>query len=196
LSSDIAANLDINAREQQQMAAKPALKSVEPAKGKAAAAPVDAGVAAPKKKGKLPLIVGLLVLVLSASGGAAWYFLHGNPPSTDKHDVVEKEKKLALYVPLEAFTVNLQGQGDHYLQVGITLQVADNGAADEVKQQMPLIRNRLLLLLSAQAPAELGTVEGKQKLSAQVLAESRQLLLAKTPEEGIQNVLFSSFVIQ
>ena len=90
------------------MAAKPALKSVEPAKGKAAAAPVDAGVAAPKKKGKLPLIVGLLVLVLSASGGAAWYFLHGNPPSTDKHDVVvEKEKKLALYVPLEAFTVNL-----------------------------------------------------------------------------------------
>jgi flagellar FliL protein len=179
------------------MAVKPALKSVEPAKGKAAAAPVDAGAEAPKKKRKLPLVVGLVVLVLSASGGAAWYFMGGNPASAEKHDVVvEKEKKPAVYVPLEAFTVNLQGEGDHYLQVGITLQVADNGTADEVKEQMPLIRNRLLLLLSAQAPAELGTVEGKQKLSAQVLAESRQLLAAKTPDEGIQNVLFSSFVIQ
>jgi flagellar FliL protein len=192
------------------MAAKPALKSVESAKGKAPATPgktpavpgkasatpaTDDEVPA-KKKSKLPLIVGVLALVLGAGGGAAWYFMGHAEPADKAEAAVEKVKKPSVYAPLEAFTVNLQGEGDHYLQVGITLQVADDAAVDEIKKQMPLLRNRLLLLLSARSPSELATLEGKQKLSAQILTESRELISGKGTDHGIEAVLFSSLVIQ
>jgi flagellar FliL protein len=167
---------------------KPALKSVE-------AAPPPAP---PKKKKKPLLIVGILMTVLLGGGGAAWYFLQDKQDKTapSEHEGAEKAKKLSLFVPLETFTVNLHGEEDHFLQIGLTLQVTDETTVDEIKQQMPLIRNRLLLLLSAKTPDDLATLEGKQKLAAQILAESRLPLSGKTEDRGIQNVLFSSFVIQ
>jgi flagellar FliL protein len=181
------------------MATKPALKPVNPAKGKATATPEGGNEAAvPKKKnrGKGLVIGTILFLVLGAGGGGAWYFLNGSGSTPKQEAGTEKEKKPPVFVPLEAFTVNLTGEGDHYLQVGIVLQAVDEAAVDDIKQQMPLIRNRLLLLLSAKTATELVTPEGKQKLSNQILSESRQSLTGKAPDRGVQNVLFASFVIQ
>lgn len=175
------------------MATKPALKSVEKAEES-----VDEEAAPPKKRGKKILVIVLLLLILlGGGGGATWYFLMRKPAGEQAE---KTEVKPSVYLPLETFTVNLQSDGsgtDHYLQIGITLQVVDEKVVDSVKQQLPLIRNKLLLLLSGKTPAELSNMEGKKKLAAEILAETRSSLPAgTTPNKGVQNVLFSSMIIQ
>src|SRR5206468_1618094 len=105
--------------------------------------------------------IGVSLLVLAAAGGGAWFALK---PSAG-HTVAVAEKKAPVFVNMEPFTVNLQPEnGDHYLQVGVVYQVTDDKATDTMKTYMPVIRSRLLLLLSAKRPSELATGEGKKKL--------------------------------
>jgi flagellar protein FliL len=61
---------------------------------------------------------------------------------------------------------------------------------------MPTIRNRVLLLLSSKAVEELVTREGKEKLAAEIAAEVRKSLDGPEPTKGLEQVLFSHFVIQ
>lgn len=153
----------------------------------------------PKKKSKLLIILIALLLLGGGGGGAAWYFL-----GAGKGDAKHAEQKKAeaeqppIFTRLEPFTVNLQKTDgdDHYLQVEMDLQVADNKAIDNIKLRMPQIRNALLLLLSSKSPEELASVEGKQKLSADIVAQINKIIGAKEPKTGVLGVYFSSFVIQ
>ena len=135
--------------------AKPALAAVPAA---------DAAAPAKKTKSKLlPIIIALLVLGGAGGGGAWWFFGRAHDAAEPK---VAKVKPPVFHT-LDPFTVNLtEENGDHYLQVSIVYQVADNKIVDEVKTYLPVIRNRVLLLLSAKRPSELATAEGKQKLDA------------------------------
>ncbi len=155
--------------------------------------------APPKKKGKKLLVIGLLLLILiGGGGGAAWYVLvqktHGKQ---EKHEL-----KPSVYFPMDTFTVNLLQDGsgnDHFLQIGITFQLTEDSVIEAIKIQLPLIRNKILLLLSGKTPVDLSTVEGKKKLATEILAETRNSLPPGTGnglEKGVQSVLFSSMIIQ
>jgi hypothetical protein len=62
---------------------------------------------------------------------------------------------------------------------------------------MPIIRNRILLLLSGKLPSELTQVDGKQKLVAELLLVARESLPeGAKPDRGIAGAFLSSFVIQ
>ncbi len=173
--------------------AKPGLKPV--------AAPEPEAVAAPAKKKKplLLIAVALLVLILGG-GGAAWYFTHGSASDAAgaAKDAKAKEKpkvaKPPVFVNLEPFTVNLSG-GDHFLQLGVVLQVTNDETAEAIKNHLPQIRNRLLLLLSSKLPAQLNSLEDKQKLADEILADTRQPL-GEEEAKNVETVLFSSMVIQ
>jgi flagellar FliL protein len=64
--------------------------------------------------------------------------------------------------------VNLAGEVQHYLQVGIELKVADGKVGDAIKAHLPEIRNGVLLLLSSKQVDELGTLEGKNRLRQEI----------------------------
>ena len=146
-----------------------------------------------KKKRLLLFAIGALLAVLAA-GGAGYYFL-GHKPSAK---VAEKlEHKPLTYVPMDMFTVNLRtSEQERYLQLTMNLAVADAAAADAVKQQTPAIRNRVLLLLSSKGVEELLTREGKEKLAADLATEIRTTIEGPGPTKGLEQVLFSAFVIQ
>jgi len=149
--------------------------------------------AVPKKRHLWRWII-IAVLVLAAAGGAAWYFLASHAAGSAPKTAAAKPP---VYVPLEPFTVNLaEENGDHYLQVGITYQVSDDKLADTMKQYMPVLRNRILLLLSAKKPSELASVEGKHKLVDELVAAVREALPPIPPDEQLRGALLSSFVIQ
>jgi flagellar FliL protein len=155
------------------------------------AAPVETPVVA--KKSKKLLLLGVVVLMLSAAGGGAWFWLHQQPADPQIAD-----KKPPIFVTLEPFTVNLlQEAGDHYLQVGIVYQVDGGKTVDAMKAYMPIIRNRILLLLSGKHPSELSQVDGKQKLVSELVLVARESLPdGATPERGIDGAFLSAFVIQ
>lgn len=164
----------------------------------AAAAPAEAPEGAPpKKKFKLVLILAALLL-LAGGGGASWYFMAGSHDG-EEHAKAEAPKP-PVFMPLDPFTVNLaEESGDHYLQVGIVYQVTDDKVIDQLKTYMPVLRNQILLLLSAKKPSELAPAEGKKKLVDELVATARTSLPAMpgtAPDKGIAGALLASFVIQ
>lgn len=159
--------------------------------------PIDeaAGAAAAPAKSnkKLFLIAGGLLLVLGGAGGA-WYFM-------DQKAEQAKPKVATptppVFVTLEPFTVNLQSEeGERFLQVAFTLQVADQAQVDQIKLYMPLLRSRLLLLLVSKKTTELATVEGKRKLQEEILAQAKLPFAAQGKPQAVNAVFFTSFVIQ
>lgn len=166
-----------------------------------AAAPEGEAETKPKKKSKLLIVLIALLLLGGGGGGAAWWFLKGKKPHDPKAATqkTEEPEKPPIFIRLDTFTVNLKkvDTEDHYLQVEIQFKVVDPKADEAVKLRMPEIRNALLLLLSNKTQEELITVEGKQKLSADIVTQSNQIIRAKEPaKDGVVGVYFTSFVIQ
>ena len=145
-----------------------------------------------KSKKKLFIVAGALVILLGGGGAGAWFFMHGS------HDTQEKSAEPAkppVYLPLETFTVNLQG-GEQYLQTDITLQVADPAQVEPIKLHMPRVRSRLLTLLSSKQADELITPDDKKKLAQEILAQIKLPLDPNGKPQQVDDVLFTSFVIQ
>jgi flagellar FliL protein len=163
----------------------------------------------PKSKKMLFIIIGVLVLVIGA--GAA-FMLMGSHGGAEEEEAAVQEEHAAkpVFVQLEPFTVNLQREeGDQFLQVGITLKVMSPTLEEEIKANLPEIRSKLLLLLSGKRASELSTNEGKLTLQEEIIADVNEILGAgETPEdshgkkkrkkakEGVEDVLFTSFIIQ
>ncbi|HRH12889.1 MAG TPA: flagellar basal body-associated protein FliL [Azonexus sp.] len=164
---------------------------------KAAPKDEEPAPAAPGKK-RLILIIALVLVVVLAGAGGAWYFLKSPPPAADGKPDTSKTAKPPVFVPMEPFTVNLQHDdlSPQYLQVGLSLKVADSAVVDALKLHMPEIRNRVLLLLSSKKASDITTLEGKQALSAELMHEISQPLAGSAQAKGVESVLFTSFVIQ
>jgi flagellar FliL protein len=133
--------------------------------------------APPPKKSfnwKLPVIA---LVVLGAAGGAAYWFMNRHHGEEAK-EVKAEPAKPPVFLPLDPFTVNLVlEENPQYLQVGISLKVADAAAVDAVKLRMPEVRDRVLLLLSSQKASTLLTLDGKRKLAADIVASINTILV-------------------
>ena len=156
------------------------------------------GDAAPPKSSKKMLVVIIAVVVLALGGGAAAYFMMKGGDAEHK-----TEKKAAkphtppVFVPLEAFTVNLQPEnGDQYLQLQFTLQVSDEKQVELIKANMARVRSRVLLLLSSKKASEINTPEGKSALSKELLTTLQAPFVEKGDPQEISDVLYTAFIIQ
>jgi flagellar FliL protein len=149
----------------------------------------------PSKRGRLLLIGGgVLVVALGVGGFVLGNVIGGNrQPAAPAAPVVPPP----IFVPLDAFTVNLKSEeGDRFLHTGLSLKVADSDTQARLAQYLPEARSRILLLLSARQPAELATVEGKQKLAHDIQAAISKPFAAGLPPQKVLDVLFTSFVVQ
>lgn len=152
-------------------------------------------------KKKKMIIIGIIAALLIAGGGGWFYMtkMHEGDDAGDEDKPKKKAKKgeKDIYVTLEPFVVNIRSsqEEENYLQVGFDVKVDTAETGDEVKKKMPSIRNKVLLLLSGKTTDELKTVEGKQKLNADIRKTFNDTLGYKG-EEGVQEVAFTSFVIQ
>jgi flagellar FliL protein len=166
---------------------------------KSVAAPEPVAEAAPKKSAKkLIVLIAAAVIVVSGAGGAAFYFLHTSAPAGAAAKEVKGEPaKLPVFVAMEPFTVNLQSEsGDQFLQVTLTLQVPDAVQEELLKSFMPQIRSRLLFLLSSKKASDISSVDGKKKLSEEIITTVNQPFTPKGPPQTVSDVFFTSFVIQ
>jgi flagellar FliL protein len=146
-------------------------------------------------KKKLMIIIIAAVLLIGGGGGAAWFFLNSNKSG----DQVKEVKKAGppVFVAIDTFIVNLQSEGDdQFLQANLTLQVQNPDHIERIKLNMPKVRNRLLILLSSKKPSEISTIEGKQQLAADIIAQIKLPFDDKGPEQDVAEVLFTSFIIQ
>ena len=135
---------------------------------------------------------------------------------------VEKSKKAKkehsddappVFVKLDAFTVKLQmEQQEAYLQAVPELRVLDAHLGDKIKLYTPEIRHKLLLILSGKKASDISTPQGVQLLANEMRVAINAIIepppvrrKGKEPEEPsdhagpddpVQAVLFTSFIIQ
>ena len=141
-------------------------------------APAGEAVAPKKKRPRRLIVIGALVL-LAGAGGAGWYYLH--PAETGAAQAAAKPKP-AIFLPMESFTVNLlpnEGQLQ-FLQAGLTLKLEDRDAADLIKEHMPQVRDRVLMVLSSKRSPELLPTQGKQKLATELSDAIRSVIAPAT----------------
>ena len=180
-----------------------------------------AEAAPPKSKKLLVIIIVALVVVLALGGGAAFLILKKAKAAADDGETeVKHHDAKPVFVKLESFTVKLQPdegkQEQQFMQTVPELKVRDAVIAEKAKIYMPEIRHNILLLLSSRKPSELATPQGMETLSSDIRTVTNKILDdgakkpadkkgkkddhaekgAVDPEDAVQAVLFSTFIVQ
>lgn len=170
-----------------------------------------------------------LVVLLAGGGTAAFLLMADGNNQPDEQDTSSSEEgseataenavKPAIYQAIEPpIIVNFrQAAGAaRYLQVGIEIMSRDQRVLDVIEQNMPAIRNNLILLLSDQDTETLHTREGKNALREAVRHNIEQVVHQEAPalapthqagsggDEGdgadataaVEAVYFTKFVMQ
>ncbi|MQT86361.1 flagellar basal body-associated protein FliL [Pseudomonas sp. FSL R10-2964] len=154
----------------------------------------------PAVKGKLKLIILIVVAVLLAIGlsvGATWYFMHS--PKSEAVPQADVNVKLpALYEPMApAFVVNFNANGrQRYMQVSVTLQARDPADLKALMVHIPVIRNNLVMLFSGQTFDDLATPVGQEILRQKTTASVQEVAQKELGKVVIDQALFTNFVLQ
>ncbi|SDV46588.1 flagellar basal body-associated protein FliL [Chitinasiproducens palmae] len=151
--------------------------------------------APPKSRAKLFILIAVAALVLIAGAGAGVYFFL--MPKAGVAKPVKQEPP--VFYALEPFTVNLAGSdGDdsRYAHIGLTLKVADAKTQAQLAEYLPELRSRILLLLSSKHASDLGTMDGKRTLAAEIKRAAEQPFAKGGEPARVDSVLLTDFVIQ
>ena len=130
----------------------------------------------PKKGGKKVVVFALVGLLLAGGGGgAAWYFMKGKaaPHAEESQEEAKPAAaKAPAYLPLDTMVVNLADPGgERFAQLGITIELSEDKAADKIRSYLPSVRSSILLLVSQRTSEDLLTRQGKEKLAADIAVE-------------------------
>ncbi len=175
---------------------------------------------APPRKNRKKLILFIVATALLVGGGAAAFLLlqpeedHARKRGDTAHTETARPEEPPKFVDLGQFTANLTQDGDdRYLQIAISLKIANPELEEKIKQTKPEILHRINMLLTSKTSSELSTFDGKEQLSRQIRAQVEYVLglrkiapaintepgavpEANIGKSGITDVLFTSFIIQ
>lgn len=164
--------------------------------------------------GKKWIIIGAIVLVVLLAGGAAAFFLMsgGEEPVAEQatqdgasepaaESAAAPEAVTAgpmQYFPMEPpFVVNFSADYDiRFMQISMQAADRDSAVLERVKENLPAIRNAVVMLLRGKDPEQLNTREGTEQLRQQVIEETRKVLKELTGNGQLETIYFTSFVMQ
>lgn len=138
-----------------------------------------------------PLVAGRF-LPATAHGPA----VHDNAPG--EAGASDEPPAPPQYLPMDPpFVVSFEEASMmRFLQISIQVMARDEATIAAVEEHNPVIRNNLLMLLGGQSLEELNTREGKERLRMAALEEVQAVLAAQIGEPGVEELYFTSFVVQ
>ncbi|MEK9713087.1 MAG: flagellar basal body-associated FliL family protein [Thalassolituus sp.] len=96
-----------------------------------------------------------------------------------------------------AFVVNYGSSGRiKYLRTDVALRVSSTDAAAKVSHHRPFLRDRLVMLFSAQESVILNTTQGREELRQIALRELRAAMSQLESMPYIDDLFFNNFVVQ
>jgi flagellar FliL protein len=157
--------------------------------------------------------VGIFVVVLAAQIVAPPInrMIYGEPGAAGEEVVEDEDVPLAeavvdlseldpaIYTPLDPpLIVSLMDAtgSSRFLQLSVQAMARDQGAIDEIRNHAPALRNSFLFLISNWTYEEISSLEGKEQLRAEMLNEARAIMQANTGEPAVEELYFTSLVIQ
>lgn len=155
-------------------------------------------------KKKIIILAILALLLIGASIGGTIFALKmlAPPPEVVEEEVapepVEETKSPAIYFPIKpAIVVNFNYKGrQRYAQVEITLLIRDASVISAIELHAPMINNALILTISGQSYEDIQSAEGKELVRQACLQAVQKILEAEIGKPGVEQVLFTNFVMQ
>lgn len=166
-----------------------------------------------KKSGNMLMIIIIVVLVLVIIIGAVVaVLLMGDDEETQsapqakekvkrktsssssaKYDNTRQLSEIGILYPLDTFTVNLKSDaGRRYLKVTMSLELEGEELSLELDAKSPVLRDRIIRILTSKTLEEISSKKGKQKVSQQIM----DTLNAMISDGTIDGIYFTEFVIQ
>jgi len=155
-----------------------------------------------KKSSKKLIIIAVAVVLVLAGGGAAYFFMAGDQAveanSDSTEEAAEETAAEAFYYDMpKPFIVNYaKGSAVRLLQISISMLVPNDTVVEALKKHEPMIRNNLLMLLSAQDPGSLKSVDGKEQLREKILQEINKVMIKMAYKSQVKELFFTAFVMQ
>lgn len=150
------------------------------------------------KKVLIFIIAGAVALI-GITVGLTLFLLGGDEevPAEGEEAAVPEVVQLQYFDMKPAFTVNFHVDNRaRILQMKLSLAYRDDSAREAVELHMPLIRHNLINLISSEDFNSLRTLEGREALRQKILESVQQVIEQETGEAGVENVLFTNFVMQ
>ena len=114
----------------------------------------------------------------------------------------EEAKGPPLYLPLDPpLVASIEDKGAiRFLQVTVEIMSRDEHVIANLKNNMPIIRNNLLMLLGGQPIPALVNRDDKEKLRHEALVEVQKIMAANPGDDKhpgkVEDIYFTSFVVQ
>ncbi len=161
----------------------------------------------------LPVLIALPLLVIASAGGAFIALQILAPGAANANSApaahAAPETSLGPTLLLKERVINLADPGaQRYLKIAASLEFRPNAEfakADEASQEKlvkefrksmasksPIIEDAIISICSSKKSTELMTIEGKEKLKAELIERIKKLV--KEPE--MVNIYFTDFVMQ
>ena len=168
-----------------------------------------------KKSSNMLMIIIIVVLILIIIGGAVVAFLlMGDDEEAINQSAVPQAKEksvsktknnsseysdsrklndIGILYPLDTFTVNLKSDsGRRYLKVTMSLELEGEELSLELDNKSPVLRDRVIRILTSKTLEEISSKKGKQKISEQIM----DTLNAMISDGRIKGIYFTEFVVQ
>lgn len=179
----------------------------------------------PKKKNILKTIIILLLVVILLGGAGIGGLLYMKKQKVKEEQLAEEEHVPVVvkkeYYTMDKFITNLRSISetgetvDKFISLELSFEIKDDAKKEErktfLKTYSPMIKDSLLMTINQFEEKELLSAEGKQKLSDSLkkdlnnfYKEQKKALAASEhkedkedkPEDLVERVLFTSFIIQ
>ena len=168
-----------------------------------------------KKSNMLMIIIIAVLILIILVGATVGILLMGgddetevsSPPPSQERTVSKSKKRssssnyddsrqlsdIGILYPLDTFTVNLKSDaGRRYLKVTMSLELEGDELSLELDAKSPVLRDRVIRILTSKTLEEISSKKGKQKVSSQIM----DTLNAMISDGTIRGIYFTEFVIQ
>ncbi len=153
-----------------------------------------------KKHLILYIVIGLLVLALGAATAVLLMksgHKTGSTASASAGTSSEAQVRATHYLPIDKLVVNFgENSPVRFLQVDLQVMAYDPAALKVVQDNMPEVRNDILMLLAGQNYSAVSTPAGKETLRGEILGKVQHIVDQNAKGEKVDAVYFTEFVMQ
>ncbi|MDQ7061642.1 MAG: flagellar basal body-associated protein FliL [Sulfurimonas sp.] len=163
----------------------------------------------------LLIIIIVVLILLILVGAVVALLMGGDEEDATQNETVEKVQKksskprrsssasmmedtrqlseIGILYPLDTFTVNLKSDaGRRYLKATISLELEGEELSMELDAKTPVLRDRIIRILSSKTLEEISSKKGKSKISMQVMDTLNSMI----SDGEVRGIYFTEFVIQ
>ncbi|WP_096084556.1 flagellar basal body-associated FliL family protein [Agaribacterium haliotis] len=163
----------------------------------------DAPASGGKKKLLLLLLVGLVLIGVSVGGTVAVLSMLQPEAVPEEGEQLEQEPveappKPAIYYALKPeYILNIEARGRRrYLRLDLTVMTREDDVIAALELHRATVDHIVTLVAGGQIFEEVQTAEGKEFLRLQLLKELQTAFEKEIGKPGIEQVLFTNFVMQ